>query len=147
MSAELTTFVDTNILVYAYDLDAGPKHEVARSVVADLWRSRLGVLSTQVLQEFYVTVTRKLTNPLRRRTAREVVASYLSWRVQPVSAEDVLAASQLEERHRLSFWDALIVVSARNAGVERLVSEDLQPGRRIAGILVENPFAMIEEAG
>lgn len=137
----MPTFVDTNVLVYAYDRDAGTRHETARSLVADLWRTRDGVLSTQVLQELYVTLTRKVGRPLRRRAARDVVRTYLAWPVHAVQPVDVLAASDLEQRHRLSFWDALIVVAAGRAGATRIVSADFQPGRRLAGVAVENPFA------
>jgi predicted nucleic acid-binding protein len=135
------TFVDANVLVYAYDTDAGRKHERAQSILVDLWESESGVVSTQVLQEFYVTVTRKLPKPLPKRTAREIVATYESWSVHRPGIADVVAASELEERHRLAFWDALIVVSAQHSGTERLLSEDLQDGRRIAGVRIANPFA------
>jgi len=141
MNGEATTFVDTNILVYAYDVDAGDKHEVARQLVRGLWRSRRGVLSTQVLQEFYVTVTRKLTKHLDRSTARRVVRTYQAWPVQVVDVADILAAAELEERHQMSFWDALIVVAARRAGADRIMTEDLQAGRQLEGVTIENPFA------
>lgn len=135
------TFVDTNILVYAYDADAGPKHERAGSILVELWESESGVVSTQVLQEFYVTVTRKLPKPLAKRTAREVVATYESWSVHRPGIDDVVAASELEDRHRLAFWDALIVVSAQRSGTGQLLSEDLQDGRRFGDVRISNPFA------
>ncbi|MEX0925224.1 MAG: PIN domain-containing protein [Dehalococcoidia bacterium] len=141
MTADVTTFVDTNVLVYAYDLDAGGRHDTARALMADLWVTRRGVTSTQVLQEFYVTVTRKLAAPLGRAVARQIVETYLAWPIQTVDPADVLSASSLEEQHSLSFWDALIIVSAQHAGADRLLSEDLQAGRRIAGMSIENPFA------
>ncbi len=94
-----------------------------------------------MLQEFYVTVTRKLTSPLRRRTAREVIATYRSWPVHRPDVNDLLAASDREERHCLSFWDALVVVSAQRSGAGSLLSEDLQEGRRFGGLIVVNPFA------
>ena len=133
-------FVDTNVLIYAHDLDAGTKRTVASEVLEGLWKSRLGVLSTQVLQEFYVNVTRKIPRPLPPRSAREVVGRYAAWEVEPMGASGVLRASELEEKHRLSFWDALIVVAARAAGAARILSEDLNAGQRIEGVLVENPF-------
>jgi len=76
-----------------------------------------------------------------RREARDVVDAYAAWPVMQVDASLILAASALEERHQLSFWDALIIEAARRGGARRLVSEDLQAGRRIAGLLIENPFA------
>ncbi len=134
-------FVDTNVLIYAHDADAGRKHAVAADLVAQLWASRGGALSVQVLQEFYVNVTRKIRAPLSKKLAREMVETYSVWHVESVGADEVVAASGLEERHKISFWDALIIVAARKAGAEKLLSEDLNAGQRIAGIIVENPFA------
>lgn len=134
------TFVDTNVLVYAHDLSETDRRPVAQAVIDDLWRTRRGVLSTQVLSEFYVVATRKFDPPLSRRAARDVVAAYAAWRVVQVDSPLILAASSLEERHTLSFWDALIVEAAVRGGATRLLSEDLQTGRRIRGLTVENPF-------
>ncbi len=132
--------VDTNILVYSYDADAGSKHETANSVLADLWRSRTGTLSAQVLQEFYVTVTRKLPEPLARRVAREIIGTYQAWSLHRPGVDEVIAASELEERHRLSFWDALVVVSAQRLNARTLLTEDLQNGRRFGDLVAVNPF-------
>ncbi len=139
MSAD-RTFVDTNVLVYAYDRDADDKHCRAVEIISRLWEEQTGVLSTQVLQEFYVTVTRKLARPMTRLDARAVINTLRCWPVQGIDADDVVAASELEQRHRLSFWDALILTAARRAGANRLLSEDLQHGRHIAGLVIENPF-------
>jgi predicted nucleic acid-binding protein len=135
-----TVFVDTNVLVYAHDASETTRQPVARAVLDDLWSSRAGALSTQVLQEFYVVVTRKFDPPMSRRQARDLVDAYSSWHVTKIDTPLILAASQLEERHTLSFWDALIVEAARRAGATRVLSEDLQAGRRIAGLRIENPF-------
>ena len=135
------TFVDTNILAYAYDRSEATKQPVARALLEALWRDRAGVLSTQVLQELYVVATRRFDPPMPRAAAREIVVVYASWPVVQVDVPLVLAASELEERHTLSFWDALVVEAARRAGATRLVTEDLQAGRRIGGVAVENPFA------
>ena len=135
------TMVDTNVLVYAHDLSEQDRCPVAQARLGELWESRTGVLSTQVLQEFYVVATRKLRLPLSRRLARSVVEAYSAWPVVQVDSAMILAASVLEEGHSLSFWDALIVEGARRAGAERVLSEDLQTGRRLAGITIENPFA------
>jgi predicted nucleic acid-binding protein len=134
-------FVDTNVLVYAHDASETVRQPAARAVLAELWRTRRGALSTQVLQEFYVVATRKFHPPMPRRQARDLVDAYSSWQLIQIDVPLVLAASQLEERHTLSFWDALIVEAARRAGASRLISEDLQAGRRLAGVLIENPFA------
>ncbi|HVF14671.1 MAG TPA: PIN domain-containing protein [Acidimicrobiales bacterium] len=139
MSGE-PTFVDTNVLVYAYDLDAGAKHDAARARLQALWADQFGLMSTQVLQEFYVTVTRKLSRPLPPRTAREVVATYGAWPIQRPDVDDVIAASKLEEQHHLSFWDSLIVVSAHRSGARALLTEDLQEGRRFDDLVIVNPF-------
>lgn len=134
------TFVDTNVLAYAHDISETRRQPIARALLDTLWTSRTGLLSTQVLQEFYVVATRKFDPPMSRRAAREIVALYGTWPVVQVDVALILTASQLEERHRLSFWDALVVEAARVAGAARLVTEDLQHGRRIGGVRIENPF-------
>lgn len=136
-----TTFIDTNVLVYAHDGDAGAKHQTARELVRGFWRQESGVLSIQVLQEFYVTLTRKLAKPIANKTARELIAAYQAWNVYSPNVNDVIAASALQERYSLSFWDAMIVIAAQKSGAARLLSEDMQSGQRIDDLLVENPFA------
>jgi predicted nucleic acid-binding protein len=133
------TFVDTNILIYAHDVDAKAKHEIAKSLVRELWSQRTGVLSMQVLQEFYVNVTRKIASPLPKDVARLVVSSYSIWCMETTPSE-IAAAFRIEDESRIGFWDALIVASAAKSGAERILSEDLNSGQRIAGIRVENPF-------
>ncbi len=135
------TFVDTNVLVYAHDVDAGARHAVASRLVAELWETRGAVISTQVLQEFYVNATRKIPSPLSRSTAREIVRTYATWQIEPIVPPDILLASELEEQHQLSFRDALIVAAALKGGASRILTEDLSPGRSIAGVRIENPFA------
>ena len=134
------TFVDTNVLVYAHDLSESRRRPIAQALLEDLWTRRAGIVSTQVLQEFYVVATRKFDPPMLPRRARTVIAAYASWPVMPIDAAMILAASELEERHTFSFWDALIVEAARRAGATKIVSEDLQTGRRIGRIVIENPF-------
>ena len=143
MTAGRRTFVDTNVLVYAHDADETEKQPIARAVLEELWADRSGVVSTQVLQEFYVVATRKLEPPMRRSEAREIVTLYATWSVIQIDVGLILDAATLEERAQLSFWDALIVEAARRAGAVRLISEDFQAGRRIAGIEIENPFEEI----
>jgi predicted nucleic acid-binding protein len=133
------TFVDTNVLIYAHDIEAGTKHETARAVIRELWGWRAGVLSTQVLQEFYVNVTRKIARPLARPSARAVVDSYTVWCIDTTAA-DISAAFRIEEEAGIGFWDALIVAAARKAGAGRILSEDLNSGQIIAGVRIENPF-------
>ena len=138
MSAK--TFVDTNVLIYAHDADAGTKHETAKALLRDLWGRRTGVLSTQVLQEFYVNVTKKIATPLAKPSARAVVDSYTAWCIDTAAAE-ISAAFRIEDEAGIGFWDALIVAAARKAGAARILSEDLNPGQIIAGVRIENPFS------
>jgi predicted nucleic acid-binding protein len=133
-------FVDTAVLIYAHDVDAGTKHDQAEAIVRELWTTRLGALSTQVLQEFYVNATRKIRQPLERALARRLVRFYSAWRVERIGPAEILEASTLEEEHEIGFWDALIVVAAVNSGASRLLSEDLGDGQVISGVRVENPF-------
>jgi len=137
------TFVDTNVLIYAHDVDAKAKHEVAKSVLRELWSQRAGVVSMQVLQEFYVNVTRKIASPLPKDAARLVVNSYSIWCVDTSPAE-IATAFRIEDESRIGFWDALIVASAAKSGATRILSEDLNAQQRIAGIPVENPFAQLQ---
>jgi predicted nucleic acid-binding protein len=141
MADDQTIFIDTNVLVYAHDRSETRKQPIAQALLDDLWRQRTGTLSTQVLQEFYVVATRKFDPPLRRAAAREIVALYSQWPTVQVDVALILAASKLEERHSFSFWDALIVEAARRAGATRLLTEDLQTGRQIGDVKINNPFA------
>ena len=137
MSARI--FVDTNVLVYAYDRDAGDKQEVAKSILRDLWGAGSGSLSMQVLQEFYSTVTRKLATSVPKDKARLVVDHFAFWCVATTPAE-IKQAFLIEDAARIGFWDALIVAAAIRSGAEKILSEDLNPGQTIAGIRIENPF-------
>jgi predicted nucleic acid-binding protein len=134
-------FVDTNVLIYAHDADAGDKHEVAKGLLRNLWLERTGVLSTQVLQEFYVNATRKIRHPLPKPAARSVVNTYAAWCVDGITPADVATAFQIEDDSRIGFWDALIVAVAARCGARRLLSEDLSAGQVIAGVTIVNPFA------
>lgn len=136
----MPSFVDTNILIYAEDRDARGKHEVARSLIVDLWDSREGVLSVQVLQEFYVNVTKKLKRPLAAAKARGIVEEYLTWTVIDNTGRLVLDSIDLQRRAQLSFWDAMIVQAAIQAGCDRLYSEDMNGGQRFGSVTVVNPF-------
>jgi len=133
-------FVDTNILVYAHDWSAGDRHAKAAAVIESLWEAETGITSTQVLQEFYVTVTRKIKNPLTPAEAREIIRNYLAWPVQINDPETTIRASEIEEKNSLSFWDALIVAAALRMQAQKIITEDLNHGQIIEGILVENPL-------
>ena len=133
------TFVDTNVLIYAHDIDAKAKHLSAKSVLRELWSERKGVLNPQVLQEFYENVTKKILHPLSKESARLVVSTYATWCVETTSVE-ISNAFRIEDESRIGFWDALIVASALKSDASRILSEDLNVGQTIAGILIENPF-------
>lgn len=133
-------FVDTNILIYAHDADQKTKHSIAKKRLVDLLQERRLVLSPQVLQEFYVNVTRKIRKPLTKSTARGIVEDFSVWSID-TSPSDITAAFRIEDQSKISFWDALICASALKSGAKTLLSEDLNPGQKIAGILIENPFA------
>jgi predicted nucleic acid-binding protein len=134
------TFVDTNVLVYAHDLSETARRPTAQARLEQLWEDHAGVVSSQVLQEFYHVVTRRMTPPVPRGAARQIVTAYAEWPVVSPDAALVVAASTLEEQHSVSFWDALIVEAARRAGARRLLTEDLQHGRRFGPVTIENPF-------
>jgi predicted nucleic acid-binding protein len=134
------TFIDTNILVYAYDVSAGIRHETAKKLLAGLWNSGLGVISTQVLQEFYVTITRKLPKAINPRIAKEIVTDLLEWEVVTIEGPMILDAMELNQKHSFSFWDSLIIAAAEKAGCTLLLSEDLASGRSIGKIKIKNPF-------
>lgn len=135
-------FVDTNVLVYAHDAGAGERHRVAADLVRGLWESRSGVLSTQVLQETWVNLRKKAARPVARDEALALIEDYCRWEVVVNTAASVVAATGLEERFGLSFWDALIVQAAQSAGVETLYSEDLSDGQTYGPVVVVNPFAV-----
>jgi predicted nucleic acid-binding protein len=135
-------FIDSNVLIYAHDMDAGLKHEKAKRILQDFWGTRTGVLSTQVLQEFYVNVTRKIATPLPKATAHLIVSSYFPWCI-PITSDDISLAFKVENTTKISFWDSLIVASALKCGASRIISEDLNAGQKILGVHVENPFKAI----
>ena len=133
-------FVDTNVLVYAHDVTAGDKHSRARALVEELWETREGCLSVQVLQEFFVTATRKIPKPLGTPAAMRIIDDLAHWHVHAPAAGDVLAAIGIHQRTGASFWDAMILRSARELRCQTLHSQDLNPGQQYDGVQVRNPF-------
>jgi predicted nucleic acid-binding protein len=133
-------FVDANVLVYAHDDSAGAKRDQARGLVEELWESREGCLSVQVLQEFFVTVTRKIAKPLDPEMAKEIIADLSHWHAHVPAADDVIGAIGIHQRTGISFWDAMIVRSAAEMGCAVLYSEDLNAGQEYSGVRAENPF-------
>lgn len=136
----MRVFFDTNILVYLYDEDAAEKKDRARDLFKTEANAGRIVLSTQVLQEFYVVVTRKLAVPLAPEAAEDVVRNLSILPIVHIDAERILAAISRSRQRQFSFWDALIIEAALTGGADRLLSEDLQHGQVIDGLRIENPF-------
>ncbi|CAN5744512.1 PIN domain-containing protein [soil metagenome] len=133
-------FVDTNVLIYAHDTTAGEKRLRSRDVLEELWESGEGCVSVQVLQEFFVNVTRKIPNKLDAGTAASILESLSAWRVHEPRTSDVFAAVAIHQRTGISFWDAMIVYSASSMGCGVLWSEDLNAGQSYEGVEVRTPF-------
>ncbi len=129
--------------MYAHDVAAGTKHQIAAMVLRELWSEGSGALSVQVLQEFYVNVTRRIPVPLSKDSARQIVSNYAIWCTETTSAE-ISAAFRIEDESRIGFWDALIVSSAAKSGATRILSEDFNAGQIIAGVRIENPFVEMQ---
>ena len=134
------TFVDTNIFVYAHDISAGSKRKQAQTIVRDLWESGRGCLSVQVVQEFYVTITRKVLRPLSSQQALNIINDLSVWRIHAPNVTDVQRAIAIQTKYGVSFWEAMILQSAVHLGCNRVWSEDLNSGQTYNGVLVENPF-------
>lgn len=132
-------FVDTNVLLYAHDLTAGEKHIRAAQLVSELWESREGILSTQVLQEFCVNARRKAN--VRPEKVAEIIQDFAKWKIVVNTADSILGALAIEAQHHLSFWDSLIVCAAQTGGAEILYSEDLSNGHVYGSVRVVSPFA------
>lgn len=131
-------FVDSNVLLYADDRSAGPKRDRARELIEEVMNTRTGVLSLQVLQEYFAVATKKLGIPATGARQRIELLSRLD--VVVLGVEDILVAIDLHRLHQFSIWDALVIRAALNAGCRVLYSEDLQDGRRIDGLEIVNPF-------
>jgi len=131
-------FVDSNVLIYAVDEANQKKHAAAKVWRSELWKSRRGRVSFQVLQEFYANVDRKW--PAVREQVQAEIRNLLAWRPVRVDGEILEQAWKIQERYQLSFWDSLIVASARAASCRYLLTEDLQADQDLDGVLVVNPF-------
>ena len=134
-------FVDTNILLYANAPDQGQKHELAKELLTRLWTDGNGVISTQVLQEFFVNLSKRRSTPLEPATARAAVENLLTWTVIVNDGRSVLDAIDIQMRYRLSFWDALILQAAERAGAATLYSEALNE-QRYGDVQVINPLVV-----
>lgn len=141
MSAEPGEFVDTNVLVYAFDVSAAQKHEQARQLLERLWDRGTGCLSVQVLQEFFVTITRKVPLPLSTDDAKARIRELSAWRVFAPSADDIVSAIDLQVEAKIGFWDAMVVLAAAESDCGVLWTEDLSHGQILRGVRLRNPFA------
>ena len=140
MSANPKYFVDTNILIYAHDREAGAKHDRARQLVEHLWTTGQGALSTQVLQELCVNLRRRVAHPLPSDEIAKLIEDYLSWEIVINTPQAIVAALGIEARYKVSYWDALILHAAESCGAAVLYSEDLSHGQRYGGVEVVNPL-------
>jgi predicted nucleic acid-binding protein len=133
-------FFDTNVLVYLFDADSPDKRKKARALFQKHAEAGDVLLSTQVLQEFYVTVTRKLARPLEAAAAAEAVANFAELPLVQIDSELIISAIHRSRNDQLSFWDALIVQAAIEGHASTLYSEDMQHGQTTNGLRVVNPF-------
>ena len=137
----MRVFVDTNVLVYLFDADAPAKQKRAREILGELTEARSLVLSSQVLRELFVTVTRKLADQLPVAQGLRAVDYLSAFPVVAVDAALVRRAAALSTAEHVSYWDALILEAAVDAGAATVYSEDLQAGRTYQGVTVVNPFS------
>jgi predicted nucleic acid-binding protein len=133
-------FVDTNIIVYAYDVSAGEKHKKAVAIMKDMWSTGNGIISSQVLQEFFVSVTKKSAKPVNIPTAKEIIKDLLKWKTVTINGEILLEAIDIHNEYKYSFWDSVIIAAAIEGGAKVLLSEDLADKQKIKGIVIKSPF-------
>jgi predicted nucleic acid-binding protein len=133
-------FLDTNVFVYLYDTDNPEKQAKAKTLLEQIGRSSILSISTQVLQEFYVTVTRKFSKQLSGEEILLAMESLRSLAIVQVDVDMIFSAMNLVRQLRLSFWDTLILQAAIKSGCKLLYTEDLQHGQRIGSLTIENPF-------
>lgn len=133
-------FLDTNVIVYAHDRSSGKKHTIAMEIMEYLWERKKGVISVQVMQEFYVCVTTKILKPLPLKVARKILEYLMNWDLIINDEYITIKAINLQEKYRFSFWDSLIVQSAIQSQAYTLFSEDLSDGQIIKNVKIVNPF-------
>lgn len=133
-------FVDTNILIYAHDREAGPKHERARQLIEHLWTTGQGALSTQVLQELCVNLRRRVAHPLPSDEIAKLIEDYLSWEIVINTPQAIVAALGIKARYKVSYWDALILHAAESCGAAVLYSEELSHEQRYGAVEVVDPL-------
>jgi predicted nucleic acid-binding protein len=134
-------FVDTNVLLYWRDASEPRKQVIAAAKLAELWETHAGRLSVQVLNEYFVNVTRKLDPGLSPEEAWDDVEALSAWDPLPIDMPILTRTFAVQRRYQLSWWDSMIVAAAEAAGCTRILSEDLSNDTSYFGITVENPFA------
>jgi predicted nucleic acid-binding protein len=135
-------FVDTNILVYAFDSSSGKKFEIAQALVKQLWKSQSGCISAQVLQELYVSLTKKANPPMDLDLAAQIIRDLSTWQMNVPGGEDVLQAIEICRRYKISFWDGMIIQSAKSCGCNQIWSEDLNDSQIYDRVRIVNPFVI-----
>jgi predicted nucleic acid-binding protein len=148
MSADVQTniFVDTNVFVYARDASEPTKQTIAADWIRELWLERRGRTSVQVLNEFYVTVTRKLVPGMSRDEAWDDIQALMAWDPHPLDRGAMLRAREIERRYQLSWWDSMVVAAAELQECALLLTEDLQHGLACGSVRICNPFeAQVDE--
>ena len=133
-------FVDTNIFIYAYDVSSAEKHKRALNLITELWDSGKGCLSIQILQEFYVNLTIKIPNPLSPEKASPIIEDLGQWRLHKPKLKNIMEAMLIQQQNKISFWDAMIICSAKNMGCKTIWTEDLNPNQLYEGVKAVNPF-------
>lgn len=133
-------FVDTNVLVYAFDNSNRDKYNIAINLMKSLWGNRNGTLSIQVLQEFYVIVTKKISNPTSPERAIQIIRGLKAWDIHKPVVDDIIEAIKIQNRYKISFWDSMIIRSAKARKCDILYSEDLNHLQVYEDIKVVNPF-------
>jgi predicted nucleic acid-binding protein len=133
-------FVDSSVLLYAHDHDAGERRAIAEHVLRTLWTDRSGVLSVQVLEEFYDAFVTRATTAAAKRVGRELVETYTAWRVTTLDAADLLAACDHSERFQVDVRDATILVAAKKVRAAVLLTDSLHHGWHVGGLEIRNPF-------
>ncbi len=137
-------FIDTNILVYAYDASEKSKHDTAFSLLAQLGINQTGVISLQVRSEFFMVVTRKIERPISIVQARVIIKEFINnWEIYEPNTSTLLMAVDIAEKHRFNFWDSLIIAAAKESKACTVYSEDLQHGQVVDGIRFINPFKTV----
>jgi predicted nucleic acid-binding protein len=139
MTAQI--FVDTNVFVYATQASEPTKQPLAARWLERLWGEQAGRTSVQVLNEYYVTMTRKIKPPLSAEEAWDDVKSFIAWNPQSMDVELLHRGREIEQRYRLSWWDSLIVAAAQLQNCVLLLTEDLQDGSVYGNVTVRNPFS------